>query len=111
MLFDTVVLDGDMEILLPLDGDVDLGIPERGESGVITVVHEGDDYEVLKNKPSINGVTLIGDKTTEDLGIQTGGEWGRITGTLSDQTDLHEELLTIPIAATVQEVEQILYLP
>ena len=27
------------------------------------------DYEKIKNKPSINGVELIGDKTTEDLGI------------------------------------------
>ena len=27
------------------------------------------DYEKLKNKPSINGVELIGDKTTQELGI------------------------------------------
>lgn len=27
-----------------------------------------DDYEQLKNKPFINGVELIGNKTTEDLG-------------------------------------------
>jgi hypothetical protein len=26
------------------------------------------DYEKLKNQPSINGVTLIGDKTFEELG-------------------------------------------
>lgn len=28
------------------------------------------DYNNLDNKPSINGVTLVGDKTTEDLGIE-----------------------------------------
>lgn len=27
------------------------------------------DYEALSNKPSINGVTLIGDKLTSDLGL------------------------------------------
>ena len=30
------------------------------------------DYEDLSNKPSINGVTLQGNKTTSDLNIQTG---------------------------------------
>lgn len=28
------------------------------------------DYEELDNKPSINGVTLVGDKTSEDLHIK-----------------------------------------
>lgn len=28
-----------------------------------------DDYEQLENKPSINGVTLQGDKTAEELGL------------------------------------------
>jgi hypothetical protein len=28
------------------------------------------DYEVLDNKPQIEGVTLIGDKTFEDLNLQ-----------------------------------------
>ena len=31
-----------------------------------------NDYEQLNNLPSINGVTLIGDKTTEDLHIESG---------------------------------------
>lgn len=31
------------------------------------------DYDALENKPAINGVTLEGNKTTEDLGIETGG--------------------------------------
>lgn len=31
------------------------------------------DYNLLKNKPSINGVELIGNKTSEDLHIETGG--------------------------------------
>lgn len=30
-----------------------------------------NDYNVLNNKPSINGVTLVGNRSLEDLGIQT----------------------------------------
>lgn len=43
---------------------IDLGV--RGGSGSGT-----DDYNRLRNKPSINGVELIGDKTSEDLGLST----------------------------------------
>ena len=34
-------------------------------------------YTALGNKPSINGVTLVGNKTTEDLGIETGAKLKR----------------------------------
>lgn len=44
---------------------------------------ETDDYEKLYNKPSIEDVTLVGNKTFKQLGLE---------------------------AATVQEVEEILYL-
>jgi hypothetical protein len=33
------------------------------------------DYEKIKNKPSINGTTLIGDKTTAQLGIALVGTY------------------------------------
>ena len=44
---------------------------EFGTRDIIEIRQSGD-YEDLTNKPSINGVTLIGDKTTEDLHIQAG---------------------------------------
>lgn len=44
-------------------------------------VVQSSDYDDLMNKPSINGVTLIGDKTTEDLGIEVGvTSWNGQTG-------------------------------
>ena len=43
--------------------DVDMG-------EVFEVQSLDGDYNSLENKPKINGVTLVGDKTTEDLGIQ-----------------------------------------
>lgn len=40
-----------------------------------------DDYEVLENKPQINGVELVGDLSTEDLGIEAGvTSWNGQTG-------------------------------
>lgn len=52
-------------------------------AGPTTVVSEND-YEALRNLPSINGVELIGNKTTEDLGIEAGvssfnGQTGEVT--------------------------------
>lgn len=49
------------------------------------------DYEELENKPSINGVTLDGNKTTEDLGIEAGvsswnGQTGNVTFSETDPT-------------------------
>lgn len=49
------------------------------------------DYDELINKPSINGVPLEGDKTTEDLGIEAGvsswnGETGDVTFSEQDPT-------------------------
>ena len=37
-------------------------------------INVSNNYETLKNKPSINGVELVGNKTTEDLGIKAGSD-------------------------------------
>ena len=39
------------------------------------------DYNALANKPSINGVTLVGDKTDQDLYLEAEGNVEQITGT------------------------------
>lgn len=45
-----------------------------GVGGTIQFTGEGtDNYDELDNRPSINGVVLTGNKTTEDLHIDTGG--------------------------------------
>lgn len=45
------------------------------------------DYEALFNKPAINGVTLVGDKSFEDLG-QTDIKNSRIKNIIDDSYDL-----------------------
>lgn len=42
---------------------------------------ENSDYEKLKNKPKINDIELIGNKTLDELGIQSKGNY------LSEETD------------------------
>lgn len=58
-----------------------------GDMGIVNAT--SNNYNDLANKPSINGVTLIGDKTSEEL---------KITG---DKTYIHTQAL----AASVWEVE------
>lgn len=55
--------DGPMAVLEVLDDAVNL---EVGDS---VNFNGSTDYEELSNKPSINGVELVGNKTTADLGI------------------------------------------
>lgn len=45
------------------------------------------DYETLLNKPAINGITLVGDKSFEDLG-QTDIKNSRIKNIVDDSYDL-----------------------
>lgn len=66
------------------DPNIGLGVQDTtvrfGLGDHIQVV-QSTDYEDLENKPSINGVTLVGNKTTEDLGIQAGvTSWNGQTG-------------------------------
>ena len=58
------------------------------------------DYKRLKNKPQINGIELVGNKTTKDLGIEAGKEVHigaeEPTGEEVVWIDLTEEADTIP---------------
>lgn len=69
-------------------------------------------YDLLDNKPKIDGVELSGEITLDDLNVQsklsagtgieivdgvisntqTKPEWGKITGNIAEQTDLQQEL-------------------
>lgn len=52
-----------------LNGTIDSKAPLKGILNIPNVSGTKD-YEKLRNKPSINGIELIGDKTTLDLKIQ-----------------------------------------
>lgn len=81
------------------------------ESGQVIVI---EDYNNLEHIPSINGVTLLGNKTSSDLGVASASH----THTVSDVTDFpslatvattgdYDDLLntpTIPDAVTVTQI-------
>ena len=88
------------------DPNIGLGVQDTrvrfGLSDQIQVVQSGD-YNDLENKPSINGVTLEGNKTTEDLGIQAGvtswnGQTGDVTYTPPDYVLTYDELSSVGYA-------------
>ena len=49
------------------------------------------DYNAAQNKPSVNGVTLVGNKTSEDLGLQPAGDY--ITNDEADAKFIDEDEL------------------
>ena len=55
--------------------------------GEVTII----DYNQAQNKPSINGVTLVGNKTSEDLGLQPAGDY--ITNDEADAKFIDEDEL------------------
>ena len=82
--------------------EFDLSDPQSLEFGTrdIIEVRQSGDYPDLTNKPSINGVTLIGDKTTEDLGIEVGvtswnGQTGDVTYTPPNYALTYDESVSL----------------
>lgn len=62
------------------------------------------DYNLLLNKPSINGVALTGNKTAEDLGLQPAGQY--ITK-VPDEYITEEELTAKGFATMNYVIEQV----
>lgn len=80
-------MSDDIKILLEDQGTIDVLIDETKETKIDIGQGGGTtNYNVLTNKPSINGVTLVGDKTSKEIQVQ----------------DLMDEI-------TPQEIDQILY--
>lgn len=76
-----------MAIKLKVQTENDVKLNASGSAGAtfgvsdLVQVVQSNDYDDLVNKPRINGVELIGDKTTSDLGIEAGvTSWNGQTG-------------------------------
>lgn len=67
-----VVIDGEIRLQNVIDGDADLTEVIDGSAYPVLRVSDGGtaDYERLINKPKIESVVLIGDKSFEDLGLE-----------------------------------------
>lgn len=67
--------------------DVHDTVETDDSEGTATVI----DYNAAQNKPSVNGVTLVGNKTSEDLGLQPAGDY--ITSDEADAKFIDEDEL------------------
>ena len=101
---DTVAIDGgEINLSWQIDGG-EIGMSfqiDEGEISERVPVYENN-YNNLRNRPAINGVTLEGDLSSEDLGIDAGvtsvnGQTGDVTlnasdvGALPDDTPIPEK--------------------
>ena len=70
-------IDVDLQISEELNTDIqEPDILSDTELGIGTyVVGIDPDYEKIKNKPAVNSNTLVGDKTTAELGIRLVGTY------------------------------------
>lgn len=70
--------------------DVNIGSDERLDINLSTEIKtvESGDYLGLSNKPQINSVVLIGNKSLDDLNIQVKGEYADMPLTNSEIEDL-----------------------
>ena len=79
MAVDMIPQSRDEEILIAtINGNEYTAIPQSRMEYLLlalkSVIEEGQgtlDYESLENKPQVNGVTLIGDMSASDLGLET----------------------------------------
>lgn len=85
-----------LNVLFQDDAIFNVGLLEedhaiRAGFGTVQTITETGDYSQLINKPSINGVVLVGNKTSEDLSIAasfpSGGNVGDILMKTSDASD------------------------
>ena len=72
---DILELTGDISDTSELEGDIDNQIELDTEINPIVPVIMDNDYNDLYNKPKINSVELVGDKTLDELDIQIKGDY------------------------------------
>ena len=88
---DNVTINANSHLIVTLsDGStIDAGLIQGG-SGT-------DDYEDLINRPKIEGVDLIGNKTFEDLGVASATDLAQTDGHLQDLADLVGDKANLPM--------------
>lgn len=65
------------------------------------------DYNKLNNKPSINGVTLVGNKTNKDLGIEGDKHFLFVQAIASDVWEIKHDLNKYPSVTIVDSADSV----
>lgn len=64
-------------------------------------------YNTLNNKPSINGITLIGNKTSEELGLSDDKHFIFVQSVASDAWEIKHDLNKYPSVTIVDSADSI----
>lgn len=71
-----LILENGVEIVMEVSGGLELDMETSAGAefsmgvGTVVPIKGEDDYEKLRNQPKIDGVTLVGDKSAEEIGIR-----------------------------------------
>lgn len=68
---DRVVIGGDISLRIPVSGDAELSNMVDGQGGQQMTVYQNRDYNKLFNKPQINSVELVGNKSLPEIGVES----------------------------------------
>lgn len=100
--------------IFPEGGEQQVDVnPEKSEDQVtvnpeclrVTPI-EDKDYNKFYNKPQINGVELKGNKTTEDLGIESDKNYVHMQTTASDTWVITHNLDKLPSVTVIDSAEE-----
>lgn len=98
--------------IFPENGEQRIGVEEEKGEKTIGIVNEcvnlvcPTEYEQLKGLPQINGVELKGNKTTEDLGIESDKNYVHMQTTASDTWVITHNLDKLPSVTVIDSAEE-----
>lgn len=97
-------------ISFPSGGTFNVGLGRdktsfNSQMGQVNAV--SSDYSKLNNKPSINGVTLVGNKTNKDLGIEEDKHFLFVQAIASDVWEIKHDLNKYPSVTVVDSADSV----
>lgn len=97
-------------VSFPSNGTFNVGLGRdktsfNSQMGQVNAV--SSDYSKLNNKPSINGVTLVGNKTNKDLGIEEDKHFLFVQAIASDVWEIKHDLNKYPSVTVVDSADSV----
>lgn len=97
-------------VSFPTSGTFNVGLGRdktsfNSQMGQVNAV--SSDYNKLNNKPSINGVTLVGNKMNKDLGIEGDKHFLFVQAIASDVWEIKHDLNKYPSVTVVDSADSV----
>lgn len=97
-------------VSFPSNGTFNVGLEKdkisfNSQMGQVNAV--SSDYNKLNNKPSINGITLVGNKTNKDLGIEDDKHFLFVQSIANDVWEIKHDLNKYPSVTVVDSANSV----